>query len=232
MFLRSNLVYFGFPKCGSSWLRWALNLRWGEAFDPFDWEASLPSFCHCKPARFVQHFNLDLNTAEAFTVIRNPFARLVSCWKWAACDALPANRMCGQEMGRDGRTSTGRDLSFEEFVRRIYEHRANLAALPLCWMFLPLEAYFEGVDLDKVRVFRLENPAELVHWLRCRGVRVRNKVVNATRHDHYSTYYTPELRAMVEEVYAFELERFGYAFPPTSTAPAAPDQPSAAASAN
>ena len=212
MFVRPNLVYFGFPKCGSTWLRWALRVRWSAAFDPFDWEACLPGFCHGKPARFVQHFGVDLDVVKAFTVVRNPFARLVSCWKWTTTDGSPVNRMCGQEMAPDGRTSMGRNLTFEEFIRRMYEHRANLAALPMCWMFLPVDQYFEGVDLDKIRVFKLEQSHELVAWLRSQGLRIQNKAMCVSKHAHYSTYYTPELRAMVEEVYAFELERFGYSF--------------------
>lgn len=209
MFVRKNLVYFGFPKCGSSWMRWALGIRWGAAFDPHDWDACPPVFVHGKPSKFVERHDLrerlQNGTVTAFTIVRNPFARLVSCWAWATTNESAVNRLAAQDA--DGRT-----LSFEEFVRRIHAHRDDLQALPLCWMYMPFERYFEGVDVDNLMVLHLENPGGVVAFLRSKGIRVRNKVVAPTKHAHYSTYYTPELRALAEEVYAHELERFGYAF--------------------
>lgn len=234
MLVRPGLVYFGFPKCGSTWMRAELRLQWGSAFDPRDWDKCPAFFVHVQPRRFLQAHALDLTgtragagsgvgagagaragagagavasvgAVAAFTIVRNPFARLLSCWKWATTDASLVNRMAAQDAG-------GNALSFEAFVTRIFHHRDNLRALPLCWMYLPFEQYFEGVDLEALRTFKLERANDVVAWLGSQGIRIRNKVMCRTVHGHYSEYYTPEMRAMVEEVYAFELARFGYSF--------------------
>ena len=36
--------------------------------------------------------------------------------------------------------------------------------------------------------------------------------INATKHTHYSEYYTPETRDLVREKWAREIELFGYRF--------------------
>jgi len=36
--------------------------------------------------------------------------------------------------------------------------------------------------------------------------------LNATKHDHYSKYYTPDLKAMLEQKYKTEIEYFGFKF--------------------
>jgi hypothetical protein len=102
--------------------------------------------------------------------------------------------------------------TFEEFIYTIYENRDNLEKLPMCWMFMPFEKYFEGV-LDRLMIFQMTELEKVENLLSRYGVSLdTSKKVNTSKHDHYSTYYTSEMERMIYEVYKYEIDRFGYVF--------------------
>lgn len=190
------LVYFAFPKCASEWMRKELGLKkhLNRHLDYYNWNTCGINYGHCKPYRYLQHNNID-DTYTLLTLVRNPFDRLVSCWAY------------GQKRQR-----IYSDKSFAEFIDDIYTHRSSLNELPCSWMYMPFEQYFEGV-IDKVIVFKTENITECISFLKDRfGIEVNNYAYNTSEHDHYSTYYTDDMRRKVEEVYAWEIQRFGYTF--------------------
>jgi hypothetical protein len=53
----------------------------------------------------------------------------------------------------------------------------------------------------------------------CKRVGIDNHLphINASRHRHFSHYYTPETRALVEEVYRPDIDLFGYEFDAVSS---------------
>ena len=44
------------------------------------------------------------------------------------------------------------------------------------------------------------------------GITLRMPRVNTTTHGHYSTYYTPELRKIVDDIFAEDISRFEYVY--------------------
>lgn len=190
-----NLVYFAYPKCGSQFLRDALGLTWDNHY-PDDWDLSSPTYGHCKPSAFIAAHGIDVHQTPMFTVVRNPYERVLSAWFFGAMAGL----------------SYAKDITFRAFVKNVYDNRHTLQKLPFCWMFLPIQEYFEGV-IDHVRFFQMENMQECLDWLEASyGIKVVNKKTNSLPHSHYSKYYDQPTKDMVSTIYAYEIERFGYHF--------------------
>lgn len=132
-----------------------------------------------------------------FTVVRNPWDRLVSEYAWISRG--------------DGRAwARGPVGTFEEFVRsRDYErvHRHGLSQV----------AFLVGRDghVGPDEVYRYEGLQDA--WTEIRG-RLRIDVPLPRRmsanHADYRELYTPETRAIVAEVYAEDIRVLGYDFHP------------------
>ena len=197
----TNLVYFAYPKCGSTLVRKTLGLRenkeWNNFYNARNWEGCNVNYCHRKPALFKFEEG-DI----AFTLIRNPYERLVSAWSF----------LCKIQ------SILFRKTTFLEFMRRIdqaWTKDRSLRSLPMSWMYMPFEEYFKGVD-DRIRVFKLDDLATLRDFLyeisRSRYDLPLDEVANASRHDHYTKVFNDETREIVERVYRHEISRFGFVF--------------------
>ena len=178
-------------------MRTELRLKWNNTFDPLNWSKADIEYAHVMPRKFISHHQVNLQTTQCITIVRNTYDRLVSCWsygrKHSLSYALP---------------------TFDAFIRSIHSNRANLQVLPLWWMFAPIDKYFEGVPLDKIRFFDTNNLYSVLDYLKSRKLESPTSIqkTNSTIHNHYSSYYTPELVSMVQQVYAWELQRFKYRF--------------------
>lgn len=193
-----KLIYIAFPKCGSEFIRYSLNLNWVFDCDPEAWDNCPVEYCHARPQRFIKAHNIDFKDYVLFSIVRNPFARLVSCWHFFKF--------------KIGTVLIDRFGTFENFVQEIYNNRRDLNVLPFHWMYLPLDKYCEST-LDKIKFFKLEEIDKCIEWLdRNYSITIENKKVNTTDHDHYSAYYTPHMIELVKEVFKYELDRFGYVF--------------------
>lgn len=196
----TNMIYFAFPKCASKWMQQELRLRPNNKYKPMLWDGCDMKYYHVRPLRYIQYHNVDRSKFTMFTIVRNTYDRLVSAWAYGVATNTYAKGM-----------------TFAEFIEYLYVHRNNLLTLPYCWMFLPVEVYFDGV-LQDIQFFHMENLADCAAYFRDKyKMRLRDRVVNATKHQPYETYYTPKLVNMVKEIYGYEIERFGYASPLSTT---------------
>ena len=193
MFVLPALVYFAFPKCASEWMRYQLNLQWnnihGDGWDDCDIQ-----YCHVRPSRFVQYHALT-GGVTLVSIVRNTYDRLHSSYAYA--------RHMGMSYAKG---------SFKEFVQIIFDHRGDLLSLPFAWMYLPVDLYFEGV-LDRTHFFQLEQLDSVAQFLGEHGIAVDLHRVNVTpNRREYRLDYDEEMIRQVQEVYAYELQRFGYTF--------------------
>ena len=80
------------------------------------------------------------------------------------------------------------------------------------WKFAPADRF---LDIDRVnRIIMYDNLQEDFDLV-CRELeipRIQLPTLNKTKHEHYSHYYTQELKAMVDEYYAKEIEMFDFKF--------------------
>lgn len=202
-----KLVYFAFPKCASELLRSKLPVRHdGPECDWYDWSKSDLHYCHCQPRKFIEHLD-HWDQFTFFSIIRNPFDRLVSAWSYGREHMIERNV-----------TEWYAPPSFEAFIHRIDENltKGTFSKLSCNWMYMPVDMYFEGV-IDYIKFFKLEEDgiSACSRWLEDNYniVALKNaEKTNTSKHNHYRTYYNKTLRAIVEKHYKYELDRFGYTF--------------------
>jgi hypothetical protein len=193
---RRDLVYFAFPKCASEWMRKELGLWWRNIYDKNDWSKCDIDYCHIQPSRFLHEKRIHVNRRIVmFTIIRNTYDRLVSAWRYGIAE----------------KHEYAASRTFREFIEWIYENRDRLTELQCCWMYLPMDVYFGGDILGRMRVFQMDDLGALAVFLKDGyGISVNvDNVVNKSKKDA-DAVYDVEMLAMVREVYSYEIERFGY----------------------
>lgn len=194
---RRDLIYFAYPKCASEWMREKLNLEWKNIYDENDWSLCDLTYCHVQPMRFLNEHGIDPSKATMITIFRNTYDRLYSCYVY----------------GKTKELDYVKDMTFDQFVRWIYDNRHNLLRLPFCWMFIRVDQYF-GELIDKIHFFHMEDLPELTRFLKENyDISIdSSEKVNATKHGSYIGCYDAEMIEMVNEVYRYEITRFGYRF--------------------
>jgi hypothetical protein len=149
----------------------------------------------------------------SFAFVRNPWARMVSWWSmiddWnqqhGPASGKPqegATRMRGNDMWRAAATYSG----FEEFVLRGMDELPRVGR--------PQVDYLRAPDREVDFVGRTESFAEDLQEVERRlGVEpTRIPHRNKSPHGSYRDYYSDATRTKVGEVYAADLEAFGYTF--------------------
>ncbi len=141
-----------------------------------------------------------------FSVVRNPWARMVSRYFFTRIDAEPSNA----DKLRRGTTRKFHDEMFESWIYKIWvlhkigrRKNSQLAKL---------------VDKDGLllvdHVGRLENVQATLDWVSQKaGIdSITMPHINGTRKGHYAQYYNQATKEMVAEICRQDIEYFGYQF--------------------
>jgi chondroitin 4-sulfotransferase 11 len=151
--------------------------------------------------------NLDESFGDyfKFTIVRNPWDRLVSCWK----NKIEAKRVETRKFYYD---VLGFDnpigLTFENFVKCLNVDKLLYADEH--WM--PLHSMIELNSVDFIG--RFENLQEDFNTI-CDKIGIPRQELphkNKTKHKHYTEYYDSETKQIVAEKYAKDIEYFNYKF--------------------
>jgi hypothetical protein len=166
------------------------------AFAGNDWCCIDMPTKHLSPSQARKHYGEDVwNSFVKFTVVRNPWDRLVSMWVTGSWHfALDYYHPCDRE-----------------FLAQLRPHPNE--------KYQSLH-YHEILDDQLDYVLRFENlQADLARMLSERGLApVTLPRVEATCRGHYSDYYSPEAADMVGSMFRQDIDRYGYKF---ESAPAA-----------
>lgn len=178
------------------------------------------------PERGIKHATLaqlldaepELASYWTFSFVRNPWSRLVS-W-WAMVERFDELARQGVERAQarfdnNAFLRTSREYAdFETFVMQGPDELARLRTPQLTYLtsdakeidFLGRTESFQADLRSVLDHLGLELPAELPHR-------------NRSPHAHYTTYYSARSRDRVAELFASDIEAFGYQF---GTAPTGP----------
>ena len=150
----------------------------------------------------------------SFAFVRNPWARMVSWWSmitdwnesWGPASGRPqgvdADRMRGNDLWR----AAAAYADFEEFVLRGTRELPRVSR--------PQVAYLRAPDREVDFVGRTETFADDLAEVERRlgGTPAPAPHRNRSPHGTYRDYYSDAARDRVAEVYAADLEAFGYTF--------------------
>ncbi|GAB3678634.1 sulfotransferase family 2 domain-containing protein [Salinisphaera aquimarina] len=185
-------LFIHIPKCAGVSLSRALfgNLAGGHK--------PLTHYCRVfEPRLLLAYFK--------FTIVRNPWDRLVSAYFFLKKGGMDA-------ADRDWASRHLADFAdFEDFVRR-WVNPHNI------WQgehFYPQSYFVDSgrypVELDFVGRFETLD-RDFAHIAERIDIDVTLAKHNQSGHRHYADYYSPTTRDIVAAVYAEDIRRFGYAF--------------------
>ncbi len=223
-----KLIYIEISKAGSSTIKTILaNVCYGRTFD------ENPALCHnrsysgLKSPKMVgeQEFVRLIDDPETliFTVVRNPFLRLQSCYsdKFTGAPITdggnPYLKQFFETVGHRSSYLSDGELTFEEFVR--FACSTASKRLNGHWSLMSDNI---PVGLDTIRVMKLENLQNDIGPVADRlGVDAdlfgaARTAKNTTESCRFDTMWTDKLVARVRRAYRKDFKRFDYslAFPP------------------
>lgn len=141
-----------------------------------------------------------------FTVVRNPWARMVSIYFFTHVEHEPS----ATEKRRRHTSRTFHNKDFESWIEKVWSrHNSGERKNSQLAKLVDLEG-----NLLVDHVGRLEDVQTTLDWVSSRaGIEPINMLhVNGTRKGHYSQFYNEETRAMVAEICRQDIEYFGYQF--------------------
>lgn len=198
-----KLDFIHIPKCGGSWLRNAGGKEIKhQGHVVCDNLAGVPVY-------FKRAWNKIYTPGKrlSFTIIRNPWDLLVSMYFYNFPYRSPRTEKPEPYLDAFG------------FPFKLFSEFVDAYCDPFYpWMVpaqqenLFFQIYKQGIIVPLV--FKLEDLEELEHWLLYQfKVKIKKTdVPNASKHNHYSEYYTPALRDMVKIKCQREIALGGYEF--------------------
>ena len=168
-----------------------------------DWGRIDMATKHMSASQARRHYGEEIwSSYVKFTIVRNPWDRLVSMWATRWWDADPAACEQGDMIA---------------FTKQLRPHRNET--------YQSLH-YHDILDEELDYVLRYENLQDNVSEMlrRCGIGGVVLPLTSVTSRGHYSNYYTPEAADLVGSMFRRDIEQYGYRFEPAGTvAPSAWD---------
>jgi len=168
----------------------------------------VPPNTHCPVAGFLAADAEAYRAAYSFGFVRNPWDRMVSAFHYLKEKPISDD---------DKRWATANLSDFETFQAFMAGlQNRNFRNRVLIWRHFKPQWHFladwSGKDAVSF-IGRYENlEADIAEIGEAIGVEPALTRENVTQKAHYSTYYTPESRALVERMYREDLQRYGYTF--------------------
>lgn len=193
-----NLSYIRIPKAANTSISYAMLVK------------KYPALTERNPDEYQINFLADVNLQPAviaktetfFTVVRNPFARLVSVYR----DFFETNH--ARFMYSDYLFGILKpDISFAEFVSRISQIPDRLKDQH----FKPQHEFLKPYENKGFSIawFKLEEPALLQSFLKEQGMELSHRNKSQSDYD-YTTYYNAGLLKKVYALYREDVDKFGY----------------------
>lgn len=157
-----------------------------------------------KQINFLTDANLEdsiENSSTLFTIVRNPFSRLVSVYRdffENKNNDIYSDYLFGVLQ---------KNISFSEFVDRIVNIPDPLKDQHIRPQHTYLK-YYEKKNMN-IQVFNLEDPEKLNQFLSQHGMKLSHLNKSAEHYD-YRSYYNVDTLSKVSELYSIDIDRFGY----------------------
>ncbi len=194
---RYRCIFIHIPKAAGTSVKHALGL---------------PGMGHPPWYYFAREFPSQWKTYLKFTIIRNPWDRVVSAYSYAR---METSYWHNPETFPHPDYALLKDMSFSKFCEILYRESDRLkhqSWRPQCFWLLGENQGREVLAVDCV--LRFENlPGDFDGLCGKLGITVPAlPLINTTLHAHFRNYYNKHTTKLVEKKYARDIELFGYKF--------------------
>jgi len=147
--------------------------------------------------KYVNNYSKEYrNSCFVFSFVRNPYDRLLSAHKYLTGG-----------FGNEGDKKFGKTLSsdFKYFAKNQLNNNMN-------WLHFRPMIHWLNDDVDFIGKF--ENIQQDFNII-CDKIGIPQQELsheNKSKHKHYTEYYDDETRQIVAEIYAEDIDKFGYKF--------------------
>ncbi len=186
--ISGNIICYLTPKCGSR----TLHKIFRENNINF-------------PCEVIDHAPSFAKNYFSFSIVRNPFDRLVSCYTQKIVEQEPNERQFRNGLRWE---LNYQKPSFKDFIKIVTKNEDNIKERH--W-----NLYHNIIPVTDIGfIGRFENLQEDFNTI-CDKIGIPQQElphINKTKHKHYTEYYDDETRQIVAEKYAKDIEYFGYEF--------------------
>ncbi len=199
---RYKAIFIHIPKTAGTSIYTVLSIPQNEHHF-YSAAKRIPSYQHLTPTQLQRKLPPKIwNQYYKFTVVRNPFDRAVSDYRYLK-KHLPAKYRI---------TSF---VAFLHLVERIVKGNKYTENVYFDH-FRPQSHYFQGITYDKICKFESLHTDldEVKQKLQCHAKQLPWKYKTSTVHgpSNYLPYYTHETKSIIERLYAEDLKKFNYCY--------------------
>lgn len=204
---KRKIVYIHIPKTAGTSVEKLLFPKYNFNETPnyeicYGWDENFGWLNHLTMREFEVLFpNLDIHDFLVFTVVRNPWDRIVSEFFW--------------------KSSTSKmEMSFSDFVYRIYKKDYEIiqsfykSPIALMQHIKKQTNYISKEFEGDITIIRFEDfHREFTNFCISKYLKI-NKIPNLRRsiHINYKAYYNKNTIGMIKDLYQEDIERFRYSF--------------------
>jgi len=190
---KAKIVFIHIPKCAGTSINKALDLKVHDGSGhAYAWEHA---------AYINQGY-------YSFTVIRNPWERIVSLYTYFK-QMTPRHRWYIQNKVIADHT---KNIDFETFCKEIPDMKRNACSGVHFVRLVDILNLPQDCKLNRIARFEnLQNDFNSI----CTDIKIPQMILpelNASSHDHYHNVYNNRSRSYIEELYHEDIDEYGYKF--------------------
>lgn len=191
-----KLIFIHIPKCAGTSIVDSLGMTMKGHYT-----------CHYYVAQQPKHPKIEDKSYTSFTIVRNPWDRLVSAYEY--CKMGSGNFY--NHMHDDYEYLKGKSF---EYTISLLEDEPYRFIHPSWYLQTYWIASSEAILVDKI--FKFENLDPLTEFLASKGITTPIQKLNSSKRDlDYRTYYTDKLVEKVAKIYACDIENLNYSYDKT-----------------
>lgn len=144
-----------------------------------------------------------------FTIVRNPWDRLVSCYEYAKAEKSYWHNNVGEELTPHPDFELIKRISFKETVDILYKYRGHRILKHAGWLPQVHWLWDDSIKKEFIvdKIYRIEDLSSLE-----KKFNIKLKKINVTKKKPYKEYYTPELIDKVSQIYEQDIKTLKYEF--------------------